>query len=66
VHFLTAPLRARAKADGDAENLHLWAGQAHRLARDVPAAQVVRDLAVEAAEAATAAEAAVGLTRRPD
>jgi nitronate monooxygenase len=66
VHFLTAPLRAHAKADGDAENLHLWAGQAHRLARDVPAAQVVRDLAVEAADSATAAEAAVGLTSRPD
>jgi len=63
VHFLTSPLRARARAHGDAENLHLWAGQAHRLARDAPAAQVVRDLT---AEAATAAEAVVGLASRRD
>ncbi len=52
VHFLTAPLRARARAEGDAENLHLWAGQAHLLARAVPARQVVEDLAAEATAAA--------------
>lgn len=44
VHHLTSPMRARARADGDAELINLWAGQAHELAREVPAATVVADL----------------------
>ena len=32
LHHLTAPLRARARENGDAEQINLWAGQAHELA----------------------------------
>jgi len=49
VHYMTAPLRARAKETGDADALHLWAGQAHELIRDVPAGRLVRELHAEAA-----------------
>lgn len=55
VHALTAPLRAAARAAGDAEELHLWAGQAYRLAEPVPAGELVRRLAAEAREALAAA-----------
>ena len=41
VHYVTAPLRARAREQGDADALHLWAGQAHELIGDVPAAELV-------------------------
>jgi nitronate monooxygenase len=57
VHYVTAPLRARAREQGDAETLHLWAGQAHELIRDVPAAELVRALHAEAREAAAEAQA---------
>jgi nitronate monooxygenase len=49
VHHLTAPLRAAARAAGDPDGLHLWAGQAYRLTRELPAAQLVRELAGQAA-----------------
>jgi len=55
VHHITAPLRARAREQGDAEALHLWAGQAHELICDVPAGDLVRTLHAEAAAAAAAA-----------
>jgi nitronate monooxygenase len=42
VHYLTAPLRAAARAAGDSEAINLWAGQAYALAREVPAAELVR------------------------
>jgi nitronate monooxygenase len=48
VHHLTAPLRAAARARGDAEAINLWAGQAHPLAREAPAGEIVRQLADEA------------------
>jgi nitronate monooxygenase len=48
VHLLTAPVRAAAKAAGDAEDLHLWAGQSAALAAEVPAGELVRRLAAEA------------------
>jgi nitronate monooxygenase len=44
VHALTAPLRAAARAAGDADAMHLWAGQGFRLAREVPAARLVAEL----------------------
>jgi nitronate monooxygenase len=50
VHHLTAPLRAAARERGDADGFHLWAGQAYRLAREEPAADIVRRLATEARE----------------
>jgi nitronate monooxygenase len=55
VHHATAPLRAAARARGDAGGFNLWAGQAHRLAREAPAAEIVRTLAADAAAAARAA-----------
>ena len=33
IHYVTAPLRAQARKDGDAELINLWAGEAHALAR---------------------------------
>lgn len=44
VHHLTTPIRAAARAAGDAEAINLWAGQAYPLAREEPAAEVVRRL----------------------
>jgi nitronate monooxygenase len=51
VHHLTAPLRAAARQQGDADGFHLWAGQAHRLAEAVQAGELVRRLSAEAHEA---------------
>jgi nitronate monooxygenase len=44
VHYLTAPLRARARERGDASSINLWAGEAYGLARPEPAADVVARL----------------------
>jgi nitronate monooxygenase len=41
VHHLTAPIRAAARAAGDAEGINLWAGEAYRLAEETPAAELV-------------------------
>ncbi|MGQ0466737.1 MAG: nitronate monooxygenase [Sporichthyaceae bacterium] len=41
VHHLTAPMRAAARTAGDADALHLWAGQAYPLTRDMPAGVLV-------------------------
>ena len=51
VHHLTAPLRAAAREQGDADGFHLWAGQAHALAEELPAGELVRRLAAEASAA---------------
>ena len=48
VHHLTARIRAAAREQGDPDGFHLWAGQAHSLARPVPAGDLVRQLAAEA------------------
>ena len=44
VHHMTAPLRAAARAAGDAERINLWAGVRFATARAVPAAEVVATL----------------------
>lgn len=36
VHYLTAGLRKAAAKAGDAQGMALWAGQGHRLARELP------------------------------
>jgi nitronate monooxygenase len=41
IHHLTAPLRAAARASGDADSFNLWAGTNATLARAEPAAAVV-------------------------
>ncbi|HXE44665.1 MAG TPA: nitronate monooxygenase [Conexibacter sp.] len=61
VHHLTAPLRAAARERGDGEAINLWAGQAHALARDRPAGELVAQLAADARAALrVAAERAGG------
>jgi nitronate monooxygenase len=50
IHYATAPLRAAARERGDADGFNLWAGQAHALARELPAAETVRALSAEAAK----------------
>ncbi|MFF5402419.1 nitronate monooxygenase [Streptomyces misionensis] len=54
VHHLTSPLRKAAAKAGDAQGMALWAGQGHRLARDLPAGRLVEVLAAELAEARAA------------
>ncbi|MET9235505.1 nitronate monooxygenase [Streptomyces cellulosae] len=57
VHHLTAPLRKAAAKAGDAQQLALWAGQGHRMARELPAGQLVEVLVAELASARTALSA---------
>ncbi|MFE0672310.1 nitronate monooxygenase [Streptomyces sp. NPDC058867] len=54
VHHLTSPLRKAAAKAGDAQGMALWAGQGHRMARELPAGQLVEVLAAELAAAGTA------------
>ncbi|MFE4048035.1 nitronate monooxygenase [Streptomyces sp. YIM B13518] len=54
VHHLTAPLRKAAAKAGDAQGLALWAGQGHRMARELPAGRLVEVLAAELAAVRTA------------
>jgi nitronate monooxygenase len=51
IHHVTSPLRAHGREVGDAEVINLWAGEAHRLAEERPAAELVGRLASEAREA---------------
>jgi nitronate monooxygenase len=60
IHHVTAPVRSAGRAAGDPEVLNLWAGQAHELARDLPAAELVATLAAEAHERLSAAQRALG------
>lgn len=48
IHHATSPLRAAARRRGDAEAFNLWAGQAHELASERPAGDIVRELGAEA------------------
>ncbi|KIF69972.1 2-nitropropane dioxygenase [Streptomyces sp. AcH 505] len=47
VHHLTAGLRKAAAKAGDAQGMALFAGQGHRMARELPAGQLVEVLAAE-------------------
>ncbi len=51
VHHVTAPVRTAARRAGDADGYNLWAGQAHSLARELPAAEIVETLARDARSA---------------
>ncbi|MFD7918179.1 NAD(P)H-dependent flavin oxidoreductase [Streptomyces sp. NPDC059740] len=62
VHYLTSPLRKAAAKAGDADGLHLWAGQGFRQIRKLPAGQLVRTLA---GELAAAREALAGRAPQP-
>jgi nitronate monooxygenase len=48
IHYATAPIRAAARRRGDADAFNLWAGQAHELAEERPAAEIIRRLAEDA------------------
>jgi nitronate monooxygenase len=60
VHHLTAPLRAAARAAGDGEGINLWAGQAYRLAEELPAGELVRRWTADARLALAAAQQRLG------
>ncbi|MET8580743.1 nitronate monooxygenase [Streptomyces collinus] len=60
VHHLTSPLRKAAAKAGDAQGMALWAGQGHRMARELPAGELVRVLAAELTAARTALSAPAG------
>jgi nitronate monooxygenase len=51
IHHVTSPLRAAARAAGDASAFNLWAGQAHELAQALPAGEIVRALSADALSA---------------
>jgi nitronate monooxygenase len=55
IHHVTAPMRAVARAADDADHINLWAGQAYPLARELPAGELVRQLAADTREALRAA-----------
>lgn len=57
IHHLTSPLRKAAAKAADAQGMALWAGQGHRLARELPAGELVEVLAAELAAARTALSA---------
>lgn len=48
LHHLTSPLRKAAREAGDAESINLWAGEAHALAQEKPAAEILAELAAGA------------------
>jgi nitronate monooxygenase len=48
IHHATAPVRAEARRREDPDWFNLWAGQAHRLAPELPAAEMVRTLSRDA------------------
>ncbi|WP_327717032.1 nitronate monooxygenase [Streptomyces sp. NBC_00490] len=54
IHHLTSPLRKAAAKAKDAQGMALWAGQGHRMARELPAGRLVEVLAAELADARTA------------
>jgi nitronate monooxygenase len=49
IHYVTAPIRAAARAAGDPGGINLWAGTAYRQAREGSAAELVGRLAGELA-----------------
>lgn len=57
LHYVTAPLRRQAREQGNADLINLWAGETHELAREAPAADIVRRLADDAESALRAARA---------
>ena len=45
LHYLTAPMRAKAAAAGDPSGLSMWAGTGYRRAQAKPAAELVAEWA---------------------
>jgi nitronate monooxygenase len=55
VHYLTSPVRAAGRSNGNPDLVNLWAGQTHELSRDLPAADLVASLISDARAALRAA-----------
>jgi nitronate monooxygenase len=51
IHHATGPIRAAARERDDTDGFNLWAGQAHALAKELPAAEIVASVAREARDA---------------
>ena len=47
IHHATSPIRAAARRRGDAGSFNLWAGQAHELAENRPAGEIVREMGAD-------------------
>jgi nitronate monooxygenase len=62
LHYVTAPMRRRARTEGDGELINLWAGQAYELALELPAAELAWQLAAEADAALRAAARRRGIS----
>jgi nitronate monooxygenase len=62
---LTRPLRTAAGEQGRAEYMSLWAGQGVRMSRELPAAELVRQIGREAERALRSAASGVTAYRRP-
>jgi nitronate monooxygenase len=60
LHYVTAPMRKEARDRGDAGLINLWAGEAHQLAEERPAAEVVQELVAGAREAMKSARRVTG------
>jgi nitronate monooxygenase len=65
VHNLTAPLRAAAREAGDPEAVNLWAGQGYPLARELPAAELVRELSPRSGPSAPPGASTAPAASRP-
>jgi len=55
VHYLTSPVRAAGRSNGNPDLVNLWAGQTHELSRELPAADLVASLIGDARAALLAA-----------
>jgi nitronate monooxygenase len=64
IHHVTTPIRAAARKAGDPEAVNLWAGQAHELALEAPAAEIVTRLAADARATIEDLAAALGSAHR--
>jgi nitronate monooxygenase len=65
LHHVTAPMRRRAREQGDPDRINLWAGEAHQLALEVPAAEIVRRISAGARDAVEAARQRLNSQPRP-
>jgi nitronate monooxygenase len=65
IHYVTAAMRMEARERGDADLINLWAGEAHQLAEERPAAEVVQMLAAEARAAIEKARRISGADAEP-
>jgi nitronate monooxygenase len=63
IHYVTAPARRYGREHDDGQIVNLWAGEAHQLAAELPAAEIVKRIEGELEQALAGVRAR---TRRPD